>query len=112
MWEITHDFLYAAEKEPERFGAKSQVGYSEEHTRIPIIAAAIGFESEPLPTAGEKVAFRLYDDDDELYYQGVLDDDDECLNQSAALSWGEGDSGCTTIRVWRWREGAWKVEIG
>ncbi len=111
MWKITHDFLYDAETEPERFGAVSQVGHSERHTRIPYVAAAIGLTSQPLP-GGPFVVFRLYDDDGELYYQGMLNDDDECENQMAALAWGEADSGCTTIKVWRWKTGKWEQEIG
>ena len=56
------------------------------------------------------VKFRLYDDDDECYYEGWLHDDESCENQENALKWGEGDSGCTTIRVKR--DGAWEIEIG
>lgn len=104
-------------------GEQNRVNYFEEHSRIPVIAAMIGLESEPLPTMdGEKklplVEFRLYDDDGELYYEGRCHDDDECLNQSAALSWAEGDSGCTTIQVLRMvgENGAkvskWVQEIG
>lgn len=69
-------------------------------------------EDDVLPTARDKppVEFRMYDDDGELYYEGVVDDDDECINQSAALRFGEADAGCTTIKVKR--DGEWKQEIG
>jgi hypothetical protein len=43
--------------------------------------------------------FRLYDDDEILYYSGYFYDDDECLNQMQLLDWGMYDSGCTIIKV-------------
>jgi hypothetical protein len=101
-WTITRDHI-SAEHE------KSRRDYGEEHTRIPVVAAAIGIESEPLPAGPDRIPFRLYDDDGELYYEGVLDDDDECLNQEAALAFGMTDAGCTTIKVLR--AGEWVQEI-
>lgn len=107
-WRITKDHIDAG-----------RAGTTEEHTRIPLAAAVIGLESEPLPSTqrhGEHsvempvIPFRLYDDDGELYYEGVLHDDDECLNQEAALSFGATDAGCTTIKVKR--AGVWTQEIG
>lgn len=69
---------------------------------------------DALPNAaecdGKTVQFKLYDDDGEYCYGGVLDDDDECLNQSAALRWGETDYGATEIRVLR--DGKYIAEIG
>jgi hypothetical protein len=56
------------------------------------------------------VKFRLYDDDGELYYEGVLEDDDDCENQTAALRWGESMAGCTRITVER--DGEYVQEIG
>jgi hypothetical protein len=56
------------------------------------------------------IPFKLYDDDKILYYEGVLHDDDNCENQSAALLYGELDAGCTLIEVLRGDE--WKIEIG
>ena len=102
-WTITKD--HGAD-----YPAESAVGHMEDHSRIPMVAAVIGLESEQLP--GDPlplVAFRLKDDDGEVYYEGTLHDDDECLNQEAALSWGAGDSGCTTVEVLR--DGEWKQEI-
>ena len=104
-WKITKDHLNADEPNAEF----DRTGYSEEHTRIAYEAAFLGFQSEPLPT-GEKIHFQLFDDDGELYYEGELDDDDECLNQLHCLKWAEGDAGCTTIKVLR--DGEWKAEIG
>lgn len=46
-----------------------------------------------------KVLFKLYDDDGELYYEGWLLNDDECIVQQFVLRWAESDSGCTTIKV-------------
>jgi hypothetical protein len=63
-----------------------------------------------IPTGTAKVAFRLYDGDEKLYYEGELDDDPDAANQSAALRWGETMAGCATIRVKRGRK--WMAEIG
>lgn len=51
--------------------------------------------------APSRVRFRLYDDDGILYYEGVLDDDDQALNQMDVLKWGANHAGCTTIKVYR-----------
>ena len=103
-WKITHDHI-----SEESWGEESRVGYYEEHGRIPTEAVLIGLESPALPITEKRVKFRLYDDDGELYYEGELHDDDECLNQQAALKWGEADAGCTTIKVLR--NGKWTLEI-
>jgi len=66
-------------------------------------------EDDSLTAEGDEVKFRLLDDDGEVYYIGVLTDDDECNNQIAALRWGEADAGCTTIEVRR--NGEWVLEI-
>lgn len=59
-------------------------------------------ETDEIPAFGLPfVRFQLFDDDGELYYSGALSDDDECVNQSAALRWGEAEAGCTTIKVER-----------
>ena len=108
-WQITKDHI----AEP---GEESRQFTTESHSRIPVLAAAIGLESERLPVAGDdgrelpKVQFRLYDDDGELYYEGRCHDDDECLNQEAALAYGMNDAGCTTIKVLR--DGKWVQDIG
>lgn len=43
--------------------------------------------------------FKLYDDDDILYYEGYFYDDDESENQMYLMDWGMYDSGCTKILV-------------
>lgn len=43
--------------------------------------------------------FKLYDDDDILYYEGMFWDDEWCNNQSELLNWAMSDSGCTAIKV-------------
>jgi len=63
-----------------------------------------------IPSEGERIPFRLYDDDGELCYTGWLNDDDDCANQSAALRYGETCAGCTYIEVQR--NGEWKQDIG
>lgn len=47
----------------------------------------------------EETPFKLYDDDGELYYEGWLKNDDECIVQQFVLAWAQADSGCTTIKV-------------
>ena|ERR1041385_1519589 len=63
------------------------------------------FESAP------RVQFKLYDDDKELYYEGWLLNDDECIVQQFVLRWAELDSGCTLITVKK-DTGEWVQEIG
>ena len=119
MWKITK------EHEPDLL--KSRVGYSEQHSRVPIIAAAMGWESEELPShyesgrvlengtlenLGEElplIRFRTKTDDGEVVYEGLLHDDDECLNQSAAYDYSRDDYGTTIIEVYR--DGEWVQEI-
>ena len=52
--------------------------------------------------------FRLYDDDGNLYYQGVMYDDGSEVQAFAPLQWGAYDAGCTTMRVQNAR-GGWDV---
>ena len=59
---------------------------------------------------GEKIRFRLKDDDGEIYYGGWLLDDEDCINQESALNYGMYDAGCTTIEVKR--NGEWVQDIG
>jgi len=54
--------------------------------------------------------FRLYDDDDYLYYQGYFYDDEFCDNQQSLLDWAMRDSGCTKIMV-SVAKGKFKQEI-
>ena len=108
MWMITKDHVHREGDE-----LQSRVGYHEEHSRISFVALTMGAQSEPLPdweSSRGLVKFRLYDDDNECYYEGWLHDDNSCENQENALKWAEGDSGCTIIRVKR--NGKWILEIG
>jgi hypothetical protein len=46
-----------------------------------------------------KTHFKLYDDDKELYFEGWLLNDNECLVQQFVLDWAKADAGCTEIHV-------------
>ena len=46
---------------------------------------------------GYNIFFKLYDDDDILYYSGYLHENEE--DEFAPLDWGMADSGCTRIDV-------------
>jgi hypothetical protein len=73
-----------------------------EITEMPLygIERAMG-ESGEIPDGIPTTRFRLYDDDGNHLYSGVLTDDEDCLNQSAALRWGESMAGATVIKVFR-----------
>ena len=62
------------------------------------------------PKADNLIRFRCKDDDGNIYYGGVLSDDDRALAQDSALNWCRNDAGCTTIEVKR--DGVWVQEIG
>ena len=66
-------------------------------------------EDDSIPDTEASVRFRCYDDDGELTHTGSLDDDEDCMNQSAALRAAETDAGATRIEVYRQDE--WKQEI-
>ena len=65
---------------------------------------------DSLPEAENLIPFRLYDDDGELMLSGQLHDDPDCINQSAALRYGESYAGCTYILVKR--NTAWLQDVG
>ena len=65
-------------------------------------------EDIPIPFKGN-IKFKLFDDDEILYYEGWLLDDEECLAQQFILQWAMHDAGCTIIKVQR--EGTWVQEI-
>jgi hypothetical protein len=74
-----------------------------------------GWEDEvPVDTdlPKEKTEFKLYDDDDELYYSGWLLNDDWCAVQQFVLKWAEADSGCTRITVYKGFHEGYVQEIG
>lgn len=67
-------------------------------------------EDPTLTADGPPLPFRMYDDDGELCYEGILNNDDAAANQIAALRWGEAMAGCTRIKIKV--NGQWKEEIG
>jgi hypothetical protein len=102
MWEIDKDYINTEEGDINRVGVTGET-------------ANIGFglimpEWIDLPRNAPKVRFRMKDDDGQVYYEGWLHNDDECLNQDAALHYGRADAGCTTIEVKL--GGKWVQEIG
>lgn len=94
MWKITKDHIKDKDEEG-REGVTGEIWWD------------LG-GSFDLPK-GPKHRFKMYDDDGILYYEGWLHDDDEGLNQLAALNYGMGDAGCTTIKVFV--NGEWVQEI-
>lgn len=100
MWEIDKDWITNGEY-------TTRVGVSGEGINVglgPIMPEII-----ELPTTEEKTSFRMKDDDGQVYYGGWLHNDDEGLNQQAALDFGMHDAGCTTIEVNI--DGKWIQEI-
>lgn len=55
------------------------------------------------------IKFRAYDDDNILYYSGLLVDDDYADGQQRVLDWTMHDAGCTYIKVFK--NGKWVIEI-
>jgi hypothetical protein len=106
MWKITRDHLN--ETNDELGPDFNRVGVSGESINVGL--GRIAPEYVDLPNTQALIAFRAYDDDGELYYEGVLHDDDEALNQQAALGYCRNDAGCTTIKVKR--QGKWVQDIG
>jgi len=49
----------------------------------------------------ESVAFKMYDDDRELYYSGRVTDNEYAEAQDALLNWGMHYAGCTILKVYR-----------
>lgn len=52
--------------------------------------------------------FKLYDDDGELYYDGVSTEGD-VETEVAPLDWGRWNAGCTYMKVKNKETGAWEV---
>ncbi len=71
----------------------------------------VGRGDDPMKdvVAAKSLKFRLRDDDREIYYEGVLIDDDYCESQIDALDFGMADAGCSYIEVKR--NGKWVIEI-
>jgi hypothetical protein len=112
MFKITKDHIAEVER-----GDKSREGMVFDRMPQYGMERAMGLDDRlPEETTADArveygtVPFRLYDDDGELHYEGELHDDPECINQMAALRFGESDTGCTRIEVRRGPE--WVQEIG
>ena len=89
-WIITRDFLY--EEGPSIY-MKSNVGtHGPRNTRVDYPSATPGAMSK------DDVMFRLYDDDDRLYYEGIFRGNWKSEDGFGPLDdFGEPDSGCTRI---------------
>jgi hypothetical protein len=98
MWKIDRDYI-AEGDEPSRVGTTGDLWGDGVFDPIQPLPA------DPLPL----IRFRLLDDDGEVYYGGVLHDDDECLNQAEASRFGTDDAGAIWIEVKR--DGKWVQEI-
>jgi hypothetical protein len=70
----------------------------------------VGNVSNEHEVALPRVRFRLLDDDDEVYYEGVMDkegfDDADESQAFAPLDWAMADAGCTEMQ-YREGNGAW-----
>jgi hypothetical protein len=64
-------------------------------------------EIDQLKKEGYNQYFKLYDDDDILYYSGYLHEKVE--DEFAPLDWGMYDSGCTSIKLRNKKTG--KLEV-
>jgi len=54
--------------------------------------------------------FKLYDDDDNLYFEGIaqeLGDDDDPEDEFNPLDWAMNDCGCTYIKYYNKKTKAW-----
>jgi hypothetical protein len=65
---------------------------------------------DKLVDEGDPLPFICMDDDGCLTHAGWLRNDDECVNQSAALRYAETDAGAT--RILMFGPNGWEQEIG
>lgn len=95
-WIITRDHL------AEQFPADFEHDHATNRTR------SYGWDAvcavlKATKTRSALYAFKLYDDDGELYYEGV------CTDESfGPLDWARYDSGCTEIK-YRQKDGSWQT---
>ena len=59
----------------------------------------------------QKTNFRLRDDDGDIYYEGWLFNDFDCLIQEFLVNWAGHDAGCTYIEVIDSDTNEWVQEI-
>jgi len=107
-WVITKDNIASGmPDDPGRVGARAV-----QNSTYNPLEAIFTREKYPydLPTEGGKIAFRLRDEDMEVHYEGVMDDDPDCINQLDASKFGEIDTGAFICEVWR--NGEWVMEVG
>lgn len=102
MWEIDRDYIKDK-------GTTGRVGTTGETINVGFGPIAPNIVDLP---GGPVVRFRMLDDDDNPYYGGWLHNDNECLNQQAALAYGMNDAGCTIIEIKEPNTKDWKREIG
>lgn len=89
-WKITADHLFP------KFGGKSAVG-----------TASVGIDTVEESALTEK--FKMYDDDGELYYEGVSDD---CMTEGAFApldDFGQPNDGCTSIHYLNKKSGRYET---
>jgi hypothetical protein len=86
-WVITADHICG--KVTDDFSLPSRVGYG-------------NFKGDPNELPHE---FKLYDDDNELYYEGRCSSDESFQ----PLDWAEGDAGCTYIKYKNPKTGTWEI---
>lgn len=92
---------------------EDDISYEGKQFHIEAMADWWGWGDSPAVTdlqGVDKPQFRLYDDDGELYYEGWLYNDDQCVVQQFVLEWAKANDGCTTIKVKK--DGKWVQEIG
>ena len=91
VWHVTQDHL--ASQFPEDFPSN---GLDGSHVR------SFGWD-ETNPEKADRISFRMYDDDGELYFTG------ECTDQCfCPLDWGRADSGATEIK-YQQPDGEWET---
>jgi|ERR1041385_3613260 hypothetical protein len=97
--EITKDHLYATDPGTWSEPPHSYVGKRFEYQAMREWWGWNDLSKLPLINDLTPTPFKLYDDDGELYYEGWLINDNECIVQQFVLAWAMADSGCTVIKV-------------
>lgn len=74
-------------------------------TKDHIDTHAVGRGNNALGLVDElPVMFQLFDDDGELYYEGMASEED-----FAPLDWAMEYAGCTTMTTWNEETGKWEI---
>lgn len=72
----------------------------------------VGKTSKDYDSKAPTLPFKLYDDDDNLYYEGrAVVDEDYSLDEDnfRALDWAMNDAGCTYIKYRDKKTGKWEI---